>query len=80
MRGRLFYGFSMIFEVPGNGKIKQNHDTVIKNQGFAEFLQTPSGDRFFIDFDVHLGYFEDEFGALQRFLREKARCATAFKI
>ena len=67
LQGRLFYGISMILEVVWTGKIKQNHGTVIKNQGFAEASQIRCGSRFFIDFEVTLGRFGYRFGALERF-------------
>ena len=44
-------------------KIKQNHSTVIKNQGFAEASQIRFGVRSFMDFGVTLGRFGEQFGA-----------------
>ena len=70
----------MDFGIPGHGIIKQNHDTVIKNQGFAEFLQNPFGDRFFFDFELHLEDFWEHFGRRERFFREKVRPGTLSKI
>ena len=61
----------MILEVVWTGEIKQNHHTVIKNQGFAKVSEIRFEGRFFIDFNVTLGRFWDEIGALERFLREK---------
>ena len=52
----------MDFSSPGHGKIKQNHCTAIKKQGFAEFLENPSGDRFLVDFEVNLEHFLEHFG------------------
>ena len=67
------YRFFMDFGSPGHGIIKQNHDTVIKNQGFAEFLQNPFGDRFFFDFELLLEGFWVDFGRQGRFFQEKLR-------
>ena len=76
LQSRLFHGFFMILEVVWTEKIKQNHGTVIKNQGFAKVSEIRFGVRFFIDFGVTLGRFWQEIEALERFLREK----TSFKI
>ena len=64
--GSIFYRFLMIFEVARTRKNKQNHDTVIKNQGFAEVCQSRFGDRFFIDFGVDFRRFGHQFGTPER--------------
>ena len=49
LQDRFFHRIFIVLELVWTGKIKQNHCTVIKNQGFAEFLENPSGDRFLVD-------------------------------
>ena len=76
LQDRFFHRIFIVLELVWTGKIKQNHCTVIKNQGFAKVSEIRFGVRFFIDFGVTLGRFWQEIGALERFLREK----TSFKI
>ena len=80
LQGGLFYGILMILEVVWTGKIKQNHGTVIKNQGFAEASQIRCGSRFFIDFEVTLARFGHRLGAPERFLLEKKASKTTSEI
>ena len=74
--GSIFHRIFIVLELVWTGKIKQNHCTVIKNQGFAKVSEIWFGVRFFIDFGVTLGRFWQEIEALEGFLREK----TSFKI
>ena len=76
LQDRFFHRIFIVLELVWTGKIKQNHCTVIKNQGFAKVSEIRFGVRFFIDFGVTLGGFWQEIEALERFLREK----TSFKI
>jgi len=80
LQERFFYRFLLIFEVARTRKNKQNHDTVIKNQGFAEVRQSRFGDRFFIDFGVDFRRLGHHFGAPDRFLREKTKSKTTSEI
>ena len=77
---RFFHRIFIVLELVWTGKIKQNHDTVIKNQGFAKVWEIRFGSRFFIDFKVTLGRFWEEVGALERFLCEKANFKITSKI
>ena len=76
LQDRFFHRICIVLELVWTGKIKQNHCTVIKNQGFAKVSEIRFGVRFFIDFGVTLARFLQEIEALERFLREK----TNFKI
>ena len=77
---RFFHRIFIVLELVWTGKIKQNHDTVIKNQGFAKVWEIRFGSRFFIDFKVTLVRFWQEIGALERFLQEKTSSRTTSKI
>ena len=80
VQDRFFHRIFIVLELVWTGKIKQNHDTVIKNQGFAKVWEIRFGSRFFIDFKVTLVRFWQEIGALERFLQEKASSKTTSKI
>ena len=77
---RFFHRIFIVLELVWTGKIKQNHCTVIKNQGFAKVSEIRFGVRFFIDFGVTLRRFMERFGAPGRFLREKTSSKTTSKI
>ena len=80
LQDRFFHRIFIVLELVWTGKIKQNHCTVIKNQGFAKVSEIRFGVRFFIDFGVTLGRFMERFGAPGRFLREKTGSRTISKI
>ena len=80
LQDRFFHRIFIVLELVWTGKIKQNHGTVIKNQGFAKVSEIRFGVRFFIDFGVTLGRFMERFGAPGRFLREKTGSRTISKI
>ena len=80
LQDRFFHRIFIVLELVWTGKIKQNHCTVIKNQGFAKVSEIRFGVRFFIDFGVTLGRFGKQFGAPERFFDGEKRCTTVSNI